>query len=207
MAQMGQGDAALFVLVLLLVLGGLVAYFFITYWKVDLKRGISPYTGMPLRRALELPYSTKDKVRRFLKGFGEYENRPFDFSSAALCRETGRLFPDCITWTGTIVINWSFIQNRHRGHFVSWGSLSSEQKKEVLKAHEPLDGFQTEFSSKLPSPRMVEEEYALEKPGPLYVDPESKILIGWKRVPETELEVLIVQKPIRYHIVSPKKEK
>jgi hypothetical protein len=29
----------------------------------------------------------------------------------------------------------------------------------------------------------------------LYVDVETQILIGWKEVPGTEVEVLIVQKP------------
>ena len=35
----------------------------------------------------------------------------------------------------------------------------------------------------------------MTRPGPLYVDIETKVLLGWKVVPGTDLEVLIVQKP------------
>ena len=70
MGQVGQGDIALFALTLLIVLGCLVAYFFVTYWKAGLKRGVSPYTGMPLRHAIELPYTAKNQVRqKYCKNF------------------------------------------------------------------------------------------------------------------------------------------
>ncbi len=201
-AQIGQEDIALFVLFLIGVLALLVGYFFLSYWKSERKRGESPYTGMPLRFASELTYLAKDKVRAYLKSYGEFDNRPFDFSSAALCRDTGRLFPECVTWTGAIKLDWSFIQKRCKGNFVSWGSLTPERRKEILAAHDPLFGFQTDFSSPNPSPRMVDEKFALAKPGPLYVDPESMVILGWKAVPETELEVLIVQKPKKIHVVK-----
>lgn len=204
MAVVTQGDLALFGLTLFLVLAGLTFYFFNSFWKADLKRGVSPYTGLPLRPAQELTYLAKDKVTAYLRSLAEFENRPFEFDQAALCRETGRLFPNCATWTGKFDLDWSFIRKRYKGNFVSWGSLSAEKKAEIRKRHDPLTGFQTEFSSKNPSPRYVEDEYALERPGPLYVDPDTGVLLGWKVVPDTELEVLIVQKPKQIHLVSQK---
>ncbi len=85
---------------------------------------------------------------------------------------------------------------------MSWGSFSNDQQRAIRDVHESLEGFQTDESSANPVPRLVERRYAYTIPGPLYVDLETKVLLGWKCVPETELEVLIVQKPIQIHIVS-----
>lgn len=201
-AQVGQDDLALFGLAVFFVLSGLLAYFYLSYWNLAGKKGISPYTGLPLRPAHELTYSTKERVRMFLREQGSSENRPFDFNKAALCRDTGRLFPDCSTFFGGFQLDWSFINKKARGNFLSWGSLSENKKNEIIKAHDPLTGFQTEFSSRNPSPRMVEESFALQKPGPLYADPDSLCLVGWKLVPGTEIEVLIVQRPKKIHVVK-----
>lgn len=202
MGVITQGDLAFFGLTLFLVLAGLLFFFFNTYYKAGLNRGLSLYTGMPLRSAQELTYASKDKVYAFLRGLAEFDNRPFDFDRAGFCRDTGRIFPNCATWTGKFDLDWNFIRKRYKGNFVSWGSLSPEKKKEIRAKHDSLEGFQTEFSSKNPSPRHVEDEFALEKPGPLYVDPDTAVLIGWKRVPDTDLEVLIVQKPRTIHLVT-----
>lgn len=202
MEPLNQGDIVLFGLVLFLVLAGLIFYFYHNFWRVDLKSGLSPYTGMPVRPARELTYYTKDKIYAYLRGLAEYENRPFDFDQAALCRDTGRIFPDCATWLGGYSLDWSFLRKRYKGNFVSWGSLTEERKKEIKKMHDPLDGYQVLFSSKNPSPRHVEEDFALMKPGPLYVDPDTGVFLGWKIVPDTELEVMIVQKPRKTHMVT-----
>jgi methionyl-tRNA synthetase len=37
-----------------------------------------------------------------------------------------------------------------------------------------------------PSPRAIESEFAYTKPGPLYVDINTNILLGWQVVPGTE---------------------
>lgn len=92
-------------------------------------------------------------------------------------------------------MDWRFIQKRFPGVFVSWGSLSDSQKDSIYSLHESLEGFQTLRSSANPSPKHVEKEFVLEKPGPLYVDLDAAVLVGWQQIPETELEVLIVQKP------------
>lgn len=181
----------------LIALALLILAFWFTSWFSKNSQGKSPYSGQPLRSATELSYFAAEKVLRYLYDYHEYDNRIFKLKKAAFCRETGRLFQDCITWYGAIKVNWDFLQKRYPGQYVSWGSLNSDQKKAIREAHDNLDGFQTEVSSPTISPRLIEPKYVFTKPGPLYVDIESKVLLGWKEVPETELEVLIVQKPVR----------
>ncbi len=169
---------------------------FIIGWRISQRPvSVSPYSGLPLRRASDLSYLSKEKVFNFLHSMHQYDNRVFRFNKAALCRETGRLFPDCVTWYDTIHLDWSFIQKRYPGNYVSWGSLTHAQQEAIRKCHETLWGYQTEYSCSTPSPRLIDPDYAYTRPGPLYVDINTNVLLGWKNVPDTELEVLVVQKP------------
>lgn len=165
------------------------------WWRSRSPHALSPYTGLPLRRASDISYFYTERIYRFLYYMKEFDNKIFDIKKAALCRETGRIFQDSITWYDSIDVDWTFLQKRYPGSYVSWGSLNSDQQEAIRNSHDSLEGFQTSFSSPTPSPRCVEPEYAFGKPGPLYVDIETKVLLGWKVVPDTELEVLIVQKP------------
>lgn len=155
----------------------------------------SPYSKLPLRFASDLSYDSKERVLRFLFEMLQYDNPMFDFEKAALCRETGRIFPNVVTWYGTIKVDWTFLNKRYRGNYVSWGSLSDFQQEMIRSAHHTLEGFQTEFSSREAAPSRIEPFYAMTSPGPLYVDLDTKVLLGWKSVPLTDLEVLVVQKP------------
>lgn len=180
--------------------------FYVT-WKITQQPpSLSPYSGMPLRPATCMSYYSIERVLRYLYTLHQYDNRIFDIKKAALCRETGRIFPDCVTWYDVIKVDWTFIQKRHKGTYVSWGSLSEAQKKSIAGRHETLQGFQTQYSSSNPSPRLVEDKYVLEQPGPLYVDIETGVLVGWQCVPDTELEVLIVQKPTVIITLTPPKD-
>jgi len=180
---------------ILIVFLVLFAGFWFGWWLSRHQTTLSPYSGMPLRKGTDISYMSVEKVLRFLYDLQEYDNRMFDLNRAAVCRETGRIFPECITWYGYIKVDWSFLQKRFPGRFVSWGSLTEDQKREIQKLHHSLAGFQTDFSSPHSIPRMIEPQYAFAKPGPLYVDVDSKVLVGWKCVPDTELEVLIIQRP------------
>lgn len=191
-----------FVLVLFFVLALLIVYFFYSFIAHNRRGDVSPYSGMPLRPAKEMTYATQDKVNHYLMGLHDFDNRPIDFSKSSFCRETGRIFPHSITWSGAIKLDWSFIKKRYPGNFVSWGSLSEDKKKAIEAVHTNLFEFQREISSKNPSPRLIEEEIALAKPGPLYVDPETRVLMGWKQVPDTDLELLIIQKPISIKLLN-----
>jgi hypothetical protein len=179
--------------------------FIATWWLARREVTLSPYSGMPLRRATSLSYYSMEKVLKYLYQMHQYDNRVFDIKKAALCRETGRIFPDGLTWYNIIKVDWSFIQKRYPGKYVSWGSLTDEQKKYIRSIHDSLENFQTTYCSQNSSPRLVEEQYAFEKPGPLYVDLDQGVLVGWHCVPDTELEVLIVQKPTVLITITPPK--
>lgn len=194
-ADVSQSDVVFFGIFLLLFFILVVIAFFVTAWMRRNAVGISPYAGTPLRRASDLPYESARAILQFVYDRHEYDNRLFDLKKAAFCRETGRVFPNCVSWMDTIDLDWSFLQKRYPGNYVSWGSLSAEQQTAIQEAHESLSGFQIFYSSSKSSPRFVEPEYAYAKPGPLYVDINTKVLLGWKIVPDTEFEVLIVQKP------------
>lgn len=166
-------------------------------WKLTQRsQTVSPYTGVPLRRTTEISYYSAERILKYLYDLKQYDNRIFKLSRAAFCRETGRIFQDCVTIFDTVKVDWNFLQKRYAGNWVSWGSLNKEQQDAIREVHGSLDKFQTLESSPNPSPRAIEPEYAYTKPGPLYVDLETKILLGWQIVPGTEFEVLVVQKPL-----------
>ncbi|WP_284452492.1 hypothetical protein [Parachlamydia acanthamoebae] len=194
-AAVTPNDAIFFSALILGVFVLLVVLCVIGIWISRQPDSVSPYSGLPLRYARDLSLETKEKVVRFLYNFHQYDNRIFEFSQATFCRETGRIFPNTITLFGKISLDWTFLKKRYPGNYVSWGSLSETQQEIIRDKHVSLDGFQTEHSCPSPSPRAITPEYAFTIPGPLYVDVETQILIGWKEVPGTEVEVLIVQKP------------
>ena len=177
------------------------ALLFLVFWLTWLssrrENALSPYTGLPLRRATDLSYHTCEKVLGYLYDLKQYDNRIFRLSKAAYCRETGRLFPNCIDFLDHIYLDWSFLNRRYPGVYVSWGSLTLQQQKAIRDIHGSLEGFQTEESSPTPSPRLIEPEYCFTKPGPLYVNFTTKELLGWKIATDTDIEVLIVLKPIK----------
>ena len=167
-------------------------------WRLTQRvEAVCPYTGIPLRRMTEISYYSAEKVLLYLYELRQYDNRIFKLKKAAFCRETGRVFQDCVTIFDTIKIDWTFLRKRYPGNWVSWGSLSKELQDEIREVHGSMDRFQTMESSPTPSPRGVEPQYVYTKPGPLYVDVETKVLLGWQVVPQTEFELLIVQKPIK----------
>jgi hypothetical protein len=194
-----DGYLALYVLsTLLLACLAMIAIMAIGWYFTRRKvaRSISPYTKTPLRRTSELSYTSMVKVYKFMLENENFDNRPIRFWKSAFCRETGRIFSDSITWYGTIKkIDWTFLSKRYFGHYVSWGSLEEDQKRSIRDFHESMEGFQVDFSCPNPLPQDVTPEYIYAKPGPLYVDLHTKVLIGWKSIPDSELEVLVVQKP------------
>lgn len=193
------GLISFYILILLLAAAFLMLGIMgIGWWYTQRRvlRPLSPYTKTPLRKASELSYRSMIKVYKYMLENEDYENRPIKFWGSVFCRETGRIFPDTINWYGGIKkVDWNFLIKRHYGHYVSWGSLGDDQKRSIREVHESLDGFQVEFSCPKPLPRDITPEYIYTKPGPLYVDLHTKVLIGWKCIPDSELEVLVVQKP------------
>ena len=183
----------------ILAIAMIIAILWIGWVFTRLKDDVSPYTGLPLRRGKDLSYNSIQKIYKYMSTLSGYDNQMFKVFRSCVCRDTGRIFPNCITWYGRVRINWSFIKNRyrgeHRGSYISWGSLSHEEKEKMKSYHSSLEGYQTEFSSSRENPSDVEKEYVFKKPGPLYIDPKTGILIGWKCIPDSEFEVLVVQRP------------
>lgn len=202
LAVVNNANIALFGLLIFLIFFILLAFCFFEIWLNRRPSNLSPYSHFPLSRGSSLSYMASEKVLRFLYDMYQYDNRMFNLKRAAVCRETGRIFPNALTWYDTIKVKWSFLQKRHPGKYVSWGSLTPEQQEIIRSVHENLKGFQTKFSSPQAQPSAIEAKYAFTKPGPLYVDIETNILLGWKVVPGTDLEVMIVQKPTHIIITS-----
>jgi len=181
----------------LILVIGVMLFFLFWGWRSTKKKNeiLSPYTGNPVRRFDSLSYESIEKVKEFMERQAGYDNRMFNIHRAVVCRDTGRIFPNAITWYGKMELDWTFLQKRHLGDYVSWGSLTKETQREIQNLHDSLEEFQTELSSTVPSPRIIEKSLAYLKPGPLYVNPDTNELLGWKCIPDSELEVLIVQKP------------
>ncbi len=194
--SLGQGAVFVLLMSFLLVVGAMVGLLWFGWW-VSRKRGsLSPYSKMPMKLGTDVAGSMRRYVDDFLLSHPQPENSPIDFDTAAICTETGRIFPNSAIKGNFVRLDWSFLQKRYPGRFISWGSLSDLEQATIRLCHESLAGYQTEVSCPNPMPQQIDTHYALTKPGPLYVDRNSKILLGWKEVPGTEFEVLIVQMPI-----------
>lgn len=191
------GQEAIYILfasfvVVLAVLGFLLWY----GWYITKKRGsVSPYTKRPMMLGVDVPASIVSRIDAFMKDLPQPENPPFDMKKAAVCRETQRIFPDCVSRGEIISLNWSFLQKRYLGNWVSWGSLPADTQAMIKLCHKDISGFQTQVSSPSPNPQSIDMFFIEQKPGPLYVDVMKKVLLGWKIVPGTYFEVLVVKKP------------
>lgn len=206
LALTSDADIFLFGAIVLFCFIGLLGLFWFGWYIGKRQECPSPYTGLPLRRGADIPWQSMERILQYLHDLKSYDNRMFDLRKAAYCRETGRIFQNAVGWLDTIYVDWRFLQKRLPGSYVSWGSLSKDQQQMIRELHAHIDDFQTEFSSPNPLPKAVDSEYVYTKPGPLYVDLETKVLLGWKEVPGTEFEVLIVQRPIKQRTFNIPKE-
>lgn len=193
--KIGEAAALLFIIGMLLCALGVLALFYMGWWLTNRPGSSSPYTGAPMALGSNLSYEAVRKVHAYLESLPSNENQFFELNKAAVCRETGRVFPNSVNYMEIVSVNWGFLNKRYPGTYVSWGSLSNEEKETVLSSHSSLEGFQTEHSCPNSSPKEIDSVNVMSVPGPLYVDVEARVLLGWKRVPGTGLEVLVVQCP------------
>lgn len=195
-AMMGSA-LLLFVLLSVVSFIFILALFGLGYW-LSVRRGSNcPYVKRPLEPATLLSYEAVEKIHEFMNHLNSEENPAFDLRYAAVCRETGRIFPDALNKRGRIYVTWGFLNQRRPGKWASWGSLNEAKQRKLRSMHATLKGYQTEHSSPLPRPKSVSLSYALAKPGPLYVDMKTGTLLGWKQVPDSNFELLVVQCPKR----------
>jgi len=192
----GSSAVVLVILSMLLLFVFLAAFLWFGWWVTNRHGNPCPYNGLKMRRGSDIVFSAVQQVQEYMTELNSPDNPSFNLRRAAICSETGRIFPNCVTIFGVIKVGWSFLKKRQHGHWVSWGSLSSEHQEMIRRYHRSLEGFQTEHSSSSASPLEVDAYHANIKPGPLYVDVETKVLMGWKCIPDTLWEVLIVQHPL-----------
>lgn len=193
--KIGNAAALSFILGMLFCTTAVFFLYFIGWWLTNRSGSVSPYTGEPMVLGEEFSFQAVQKIHLFMESVSSKENEIFAINKAAVCRQTGRVFPNCVGLFQIVKLKWNFLNKYYPGNYVSWGSLSSSQKDEIFACHDHLDGYQTEFSSSQKWPKDVESFYLKKVPGPLYVDLEKKVLLGWKCVPGTDLEVLLVQLP------------
>lgn len=193
-----SGATAIWVIVVLLLLFGVMVAILFFGWlstKKKVSYVLSPYAKVPVRPLLSVNFLALQKIEDFIETLPGYDNRMFNFKRSVYCRETGRIFFDCVDWKGKVSLDWSFLQQRHRGSWVSWGSLREEKQREFKEKHESLKNFQVELSCPNLKPEEITDEYLYVKPGPLYADLLSYKLLGWQIVPGTDFEVLVLQLP------------
>lgn len=194
-----MGPSLIIFFSLLGVIGFMALFVLFAYFKEDKEKPtLCLYALTPLRKVNTLHYQTLYKLDQFMEAIKNYDNRPFKLRKAAFNRELGRIYPDCINWRGKIVLDWSFLNKKMPGIWVSWGSLPPDRQREIREKHTTLEAYQTEHSSPMTRPQDVEREFALMKPGPLYVNLENNAVLGWIEVPETELEILYLKRPVKH---------
>ena len=193
----GVESQALYVLIT--VLGCLLFILFLFLFlgrRREVKRGSAcPYCGSVMQFGADIATSIQVHVNGFLENFSSEDNPQIDFSKAAICPTTGRIFTDCVFDGKIVSLDWNFITKRSPGVYVSWGALPEDEKGIVRLVHATLDGYQTETSSMNIRPDRCEKDISTLSPGPLYVDRKTKVLIGWVKVPGTDFEVLILRHP------------
>lgn len=193
----GANAALLFVLVLLFLILVMAAILWVGWWMTNRSGAKSPYTGLEMKRGEDLAFSAVHSIQKYLDGLSDPLNPEIEIRHAAICHQTGRVFSNAVNGFGVIRLDWDFLEKRARGNWISWGALSEQQREEILFCHDSLQGYQTEDSCKEPNPEKVDLYHATLSPGPLYVDCTSRHILGWKKVPDTGLEVLVLQRPWR----------
>jgi hypothetical protein len=192
--SLGQQALGLLMLALIGLSAVLLGMYWFGWWATEKRGSLSIYTKQPMMLGHDLPFSVRNRIQEFLGSLPQPDNAPFDCAKAAVCRETGRIFPDCV-YRGIVRLNWNFFNQRYPGKWVSWGSLDRRQKALVSLCHRSMDGYQVDCSCPNALPKDIFGDYIMAKPGPLYVDMGTKALLGWKIVPETYFEVPVVQFP------------
>lgn len=192
-------DQPTMVLVALFLLMGLFLFMYLFVymgWRKTARKGsLCPYAGVALVYAKDLPASSCQIIEKSLSSFSTELNPPIDWSQAAICTKTGRLFTKCIAISGTIQLDWGFLKKRASGEWVSWGALNPEHQAEIRSLYRDLSCYQTDISSPDAQPSHINQFYAMTRPGPLYVNPYNNELLGWVSVPETSYEILIHSQP------------
>ena len=176
----------------------LAAIFFVLWlgwWLTNRKGSKSPYSQNQLRYGEDLSYFALQRIQEFIITLQQPENSIKHLKNSAICQDTGRVFFNVLDFFGVVRLKKDFLSTRYPGNYVSWGSLTEDEKKYIASCHTSMKGFQVESSSTHYDPLQIDSYHATLKPGPLYVDKAARILLGWQSVPGTALEILVIQFP------------
>jgi hypothetical protein len=175
LGRFSSGYGFIFVILMFLFTGGIGLFFWIGWWRTNRVGGKSfSMTGGELAPGDLIAFHSVQRVHDFMLSKPQPENTPFKPKDAAVCRETGRVFPNARDGFGVIRVKSSYPNRRWKGSWVLWKELSRAERSRVEGKHGDLSAYESEG---------------------LYADPFDALIMGWQKVPGTELQVLIVEKP------------
>jgi hypothetical protein len=160
-----------------LVLAGVVVFL---HWCTHKKGQKSPFSGKPLDSGERILYPTVQKVISFMMSLPQPENAVIDCSKACFCRETGRIFPHAKNAFGEISLKPNYMKHYYQGALVPWYKLDVIEQDELLSC-------QQDYAIFLQGGKLNSKA--------LYADLRKKTLVGWCRVPETNMEIVVVKPP------------
>jgi hypothetical protein len=197
--NIGEFAFLLFLVELLIALLLFAVVFGIGYWITQRPHTRSPFTDSPLLSASNLSFQAMQKVHSFVHALPLGSICKLDLNEAGVCRQTGRIFPNCTNRFGIVILPKNYLELYYPAKLIPWSALSSEQQTLIRQQHITLEKFQISwYNSSQPSVNskfIYDSSYLLTKPGPLFVDLATATLVGWQCVPDTELELLIIQRP------------
>lgn len=160
-------------------------------------KGKSPFSGLPLRKGGELSFFAEKKLHEFYMSLPRHFNQTPKLDKSTICTSTGRIFPNSISKFGATSNPKDIFLNYPKGDYILWQELSDPLKKTIIENHDSIKGFQINQLPKYTKEQPLNHKFAHIKPGPLFVDLKTKALLGWKEIPETNLETLVYQPPTK----------
>ncbi len=171
MERLGSAYGVFFILLMLLSAGGIGLFFWSGWWVTNREGSRSPITRGQLAPGDLITYDTVQKIQRFMLSQPQPENAPFEVAQAAICRDSGKIFTEARNAFDVLRVGNDFPRRRWPGHWVQWKHLHSNEQRRLASLHECVRDL---------------------KRDDLYGDPIKGSIMSWQRVPETEVEVLVV---------------
>ena len=161
----------------------LIALFWFGWRMTQRSHSVSPYTGIPLRRTTEISYYSAERILKYLYDLHQYDNRIFKSNRLLFAGKRGGFFK--IASPGMMSSASIGISCRNGiPATMSPGEAYQETQDAIREAHASI---WMDFRQRNPPPLLSAHDrtgICLYKTGPLYVDPETKVLLGWKKSPE-----------------------
>lgn len=191
-------QSTLLLLVIGLCTGALLLFsFWYVGWRLlwQGRKTKSPFSHYEyLMPAEQLHFTAMQYVHQFLQNH-PYSQMKVDLTSTLVCRKTGRIFSCDTKCRRTMKSAECYLMQHYSGVLVPWSTLNQEQKQNFVARHSCLKHFQLHPSGANTAFSYSDWTSADMKPGPLFVDLEAGVAVGWQCIPHTNLEIIIVQPP------------